>query len=1148
MRTKGLEYWFYICVVALVAFTSVFSACDRMEDDLVPSAEVKLTASLSPVLSSVYTKAEIKSDHKGNLRIGLTKLNGNAVLPAWMYAPAAEDLGLRKIKFDEFQGFPDASSTLSYVGWYPLDDSEYTPASGGDAAKVGFRIPSDASTDILFSDVASGTRLSGFNTMTFRHALVKYSIKVYAMETDDAKVSVSEEWGKINSVTLEDMPSTCILTLPKGSETLPAVSFGTETQKLTVVKETPLSIPVGFSQAADLASFLAPEPVNNILSLVVNTEKGGSTRQTLSLATDFQMGKHYQIYLRFTTHGVINAEIVIEDWEDVNNPVDVEGNTGIYYNLSESQTANTYIVSSAYSYCFDATLRGNGYTGVVGIPGALDGGDSIYKVGDAVTAEVVWTDIVSGVRDESVEPAEDVNNLDKYFRLSPALVEGKVYFTIPQSGATRALPKEGNVVVAVKDKNDKILWTWHIWLTDRPHEQGYKNGFTVQDRDLGATAYNAEDEQERSGINGLFYKWGRPTPLPLSKDVYSPVYDATTGEWKNNRKMDFVSSQDELSIVNRVAAPDTYFDAKATAKEGTLTKHLWGWRTESDEYAKTIYDPCPPGYRVPSVKLWRDLEISGAATVVKEKGKDIAAKFEVEANHAVVYYPMTGYYKSRLSREEANRGAYMWAATFYVGKKDDAVDDRPYALDFAYGSENGNDFQEMEIKQEYSNYALPVRCISRMSKAHVTDLSDYQTANSYIVPKAGYYKFKATVRGNGVGQLVSPGSSSTIVLTEQLSSVDIKNQLVRVEPLWWHTSSSTSPTKDALNSNEHFSLLNEGKPDADGYVSFNVQDFYEGNLILAGRDAKGDIIWSWHIWFTDTPDLIKSNSYEIMDRNLGAIHAPKVSDHDLKVGETYGLYYQWGRKDPFLDKGTTVYKYDAASKTYSELPLAFGVEDAADSKTVANSVLNPMTFYKASSSDNTGVFNMDDTSIMDDFSVTETNNKTENQCFSNMVHPEHRESLWGYSAMKNEYGVTSTKTMYDPCPPGYSVAYYLVWTNTERDNTGGKSYYSNLDGGFVSHGLTVESGSGLFINKGLNSDDQRYDKFGNAWFPYSGYINGASYELRERGTMGVFHTATPAGNGSRDLMYDSTRSGQGISGSSLGMPSTFAYPVRCQKE
>lgn len=1148
MVKKNIKYLHYICTWAFVLLAAAFSACNRIEDDLVSLDEVKLTATLSPVLSTVYTKGEgeIKSTYNMPLSIGMAKVIGNGgdfrlaennALPATMSAPSQTNLGLRDIEFTQFQGFPDASTPVNYIGWYPYDGGTFSnPISGN--TTVSFTVPVDASTDILYSDVASGTRLRGFNTMTFRHALAKYSIKVYAMEDENEPGSVTEEWGKITSVSLAAMPSTCKLILPASSADLPEIEFGSETMTLIRTDFTLNQIPVGLSNVAVLTTFLAPPPGDNELSIELTTEKGGTKSQRLSIATDFESGKNYQIYLRFTTHGTINADIKVEDWVESETPIDVPGNVGLYYNLSESQSANSYMVSSAYGYCFDVTVRGNGYTGIAGIPGAQE---DLYMLETPVTAEIIWTDLVSA---STPELEDDPENLDKYFILSPNVIEGKVFFTIPHNdNDDRHLPREGNVVIGVKNADGDLIWTWHIWLTDRPHEQGYKNGFAVQDRDLGATAYKPTGDV--GNIAGLYYQWGRPTPLPLDKDVYKPEYNPESGAWIQNTLVDFqtvnVNTSKSHSIIQRVESPTYYYDGPISANADALTKSLWGWRSESDEYAKTIYDPCPPGYRVPSIKLWRDLYIHNASTV----NDDSAVEFHINVNELVVYYPMTGYYSSRSNFHNDPKGAYMWAATF------DIEDNAPYGLDFIKGNSG---LQVMETVTEPSNNAMPVRCVSRMSKAHVTDLSDYQTANSYIVSDKGYYKFKATVRGNGIGQLVSPGSTSTIVLTEQLQTVDIKNQLVKVEPLWWKPAEGTDITAPA------FTLLNDGTPDADGYVTFELLTFNEGNLVLAGYDAKGDIIWSWHLWFTDQPQMMRSNAYVVMDRNLGATYAPAYDSvnpevpEDDDLTETYGLYYQWGRKDPFLPKGSTIYEYDANSKIYNSISAESAFDTNADQgyRTVANSVLNPMTFHLASNPNN-GVFVPEIIWANSYVYVSTYNNYAENQCFSNMVHPENRASLWGYSAMKGEYGVTSSKTMYDPCPPGYAVAYYLVWTNTER-NDSYNLYYSNLDGNLNLHGLTPV-GKGLYLNHGLTDKTYQYyiysdiiDRFDNTWFPFSGYINGSNYELNERGDMGVFHTSTPAGNGSRNLVYNSYVSGQGINGSSLGMPSTFAYPVRCQKE
>jgi hypothetical protein len=470
--TKDVLRHIYRYAWVLLAFLTVFSACDRIEDDLVFSDEVKLTASLSPALSTVYTKGvgEIKSTHAGELEIGVAKTftetmggvetynfnnaQNTQTLRAVMGAPSVDNLGLRDIKFDDFQGYPDASTELNYIAWYPYAGSTYDNPTTGNTT-VSFNIPTDASTDILYSDVASGTRLSGFNTMTFQHALVKYTIKVYAMESDEAAGSVSDVWGKIQSVTLEGMPSTCVLNLPTASERTSDVTFP-DTPAADLQRNAPEGfdkIPVGFSKAAELTYFLAPPPSNaeNVLNIKVITEKSASGKNAeTSIARDFQPGKHYQIYLRFTTHGIISAEVVAGEWKDSHDFLHVGSNQGMYYNLSESHSSNSYMVSAAYNYCFDATVRGNGYTGVAAIPGA---DPDIYKLGEPVTTEIIWTDLVSATNE----------NLNNIITVLPKVVEGHVFFEVhPKVSGGHALKKEGNIVIGVKDKGGNLLWAWHI--------------------------------------------------------------------------------------------------------------------------------------------------------------------------------------------------------------------------------------------------------------------------------------------------------------------------------------------------------------------------------------------------------------------------------------------------------------------------------------------------------------------------------------------------------------------------------------------------------------------------------------------------------------------------------------------------------------
>ena len=80
-------------------------------------------------------------------------------------------------------------------------------------------------------------------------------------------------------------------------------------------------------------------------------------------------------------------------------------------------------------------------------------------------------------------------------------------------------------------------------------------------------------------------------------------------------------------------------------------------------------------------------------------------------------------------------------------------------------------------------------------------------------------------------------------------------------------------------------------------VGTSFGKYTKGNVILALKDSKGDIVWTWHIWITDEPKEIEYRDSTIfLDRNIGAMSAA-VSASPI---DNYGFVYQWGRKDPFI--------------------------------------------------------------------------------------------------------------------------------------------------------------------------------------------------------------------------------------------------------
>lgn len=219
-------------------------------------------------------------------------------------------------------------------------------------------------------------------------------------------------------------------------------------------------------------------------------------------------------------------------------------------NLSKTESANCYIVSAAGEYKF-AAVKGN----------------STESVGQVATADIVW---------ETWNNREDITANSV---IASVAVDGSfIRFATPETFHT------GNALIAAKNADGVILWSWHIWATDKTIEGtdcGYTGEALVMNYNLGAI-----DELGTTGSLGLQYQWGR-------KDPFIGVGDVGHSDPAKIIGTEMTTTTDRLSEETATQNPTLFYIVGENGKDWYAGDAFDRWSTE-----KTVNDPCPAGWRV----------------------------------------------------------------------------------------------------------------------------------------------------------------------------------------------------------------------------------------------------------------------------------------------------------------------------------------------------------------------------------------------------------------------------------------------------------------------------------------------------------------------------------------------------------------------
>ena len=308
----------------------------------------------------------------------------------------------------------------------------------------------------------------------------------------------------------------------------------------------------------------------------------------------------------------------------------------------------------------------------------------------------------------------------------------------------------GNALVAIRKTSsptlNDILWSWHLWITDYdPYVQwtrvsgtyvyavpggeihryadkageplwntaAYADAF-IMDRNLGARAAVPGGESDASSAFGCFYQFGRKDPFPADGTVTSIGADMTgaPGEGTIKRNIRYSIHHPETFINGGNNNWTTY------ETEGAILGHqnaYWndpGRDAHSDdpseaafdycEAGKSVYDPCPYGWRVPAMKVW-----SGFSTAtVQWTTAPVKALYyypegyDPSAPKGSLFFPSPGY--RRPSRQDSGTNGYYWT---------DDPGSATYARGLRFYASGGMTLSSIGVSNYYRSSGYPVRCI-----------------------------------------------------------------------------------------------------------------------------------------------------------------------------------------------------------------------------------------------------------------------------------------------------------------------------------------------------------------------------------------------------------------------------------------------------
>lgn len=371
--------------------------------------------------------------------------------------------------------------------------------------------------------------------------------------------------------------------------------------------------------------FVATDDANPKKKLIYRIYLGGNT------TTDFNVldntNYNYQLKFSHTSEDIWKDDDRVEY---LNGGISASEN-----NHTPVPTANCFMVEPGGNFNFDPFLF---HQAGQDIENTTLTGWTKGSRGGIASVKLVWQtrengdvgDPVVGIVNSSTDHSNivEVKRTDAVsIETNPARLPGECRIYCRVAANTTG----GNGLIAAYDAAGKILWSWHLWVTDySPSPSGdvtvlepaakRKMKYTfradidqppMMDRNLGARAGYVDiptTEIERSKANGLHYQWGRKDPFPGSYTNKTISSITVSNSSVPTEGLLNLYGPDGFTFI-----PRSISGSKASVEAACMNPmNVYGrpwyateaqyWGNVATNEKKTVYDPCPRGWRVTEAK------------------------------------------------------------------------------------------------------------------------------------------------------------------------------------------------------------------------------------------------------------------------------------------------------------------------------------------------------------------------------------------------------------------------------------------------------------------------------------------------------------------------------------------------------------------